>query len=66
VRDHETWVAVDNRTGRRVGMSSIGFTLEQAERTIEGWRERDRRGGRPDLHVLLPYLEPRLSEDALE
>lgn len=60
----DSWVAVDRRTGKRVGMSAIGFTREQAEQTIAGWRFRDEAGGRPDLHSLMPHLEARPAEEA--
>lgn len=52
----ESWGWRDKRTGEPVSMSST-FTQEQAERELEGWRERDRKGGRPDLHELMPYVE---------
>ena len=51
-----SWALYDSRTGRRVGMASAGFTRFQAERRIEELRDRDRRGGRPDIHDLMPHL----------
>lgn len=50
------WHVEDSRTpGKRASMSGF-FTQEQAERQIESWRKRDARGGRPDIHDLMPYL----------
>lgn len=50
------WHIEDGRTpGKRAGVASYP-SRESAERTIEGWRERDRRGGRQDIHELMPYL----------
>jgi hypothetical protein len=46
----------DTRTGRRVGMASVGFTQEQAEQQLADLRERDARSKRPDLHDLIPHL----------
>ena len=52
-----TWKIVDNRTGRRAGIACY-LTREQAERQIQTWRDRDARGGRPDIHDLIPFLAP--------
>ena len=50
------WHIEDSREpGKRAGIASYP-SREFAERMIEGWRERDRRGGRPDIHELMPYL----------
>ena len=54
--ERETWGWRDKRTGKRVSQSAT-FTREQAERELEGWLARDRRGGRPDLHDTMPYVE---------
>jgi hypothetical protein len=54
----EVWGYFDARTGARVSVTSA-FTREQAERQIEEWRERDRKGKRPDIHDLMPHLEAR-------
>lgn len=51
------WGIVDTRTGRRVSVVTF-FTREHAEATIQHWRERDAKGGRPDVHDLMPYLAP--------
>lgn len=51
----ELWTWADSRTGERVSLSST-YTREQAERELDEWRARDARGGRPDLHELLPYV----------
>ena len=52
----EIWGWRDARTGRRVSITSTR-TREQAERQLEEWHARDRRGKRPDLHDLMPYIE---------
>ena len=52
------WEAYDTRSGKSVGMA-VYNTQEQVEAAIEGWRARDRRGGRPDIHDLMPYLGAR-------
>lgn len=52
----EIWGWRDRRTGQRVSVSST-FTREQAERELEGWWARDRRGKRPDLHDVMPHIE---------
>lgn len=54
--ERELWTWADSRTGQRVSMTST-FTREQAERTLEAWRRRDARGGRPDLHEIMPFVE---------
>lgn len=52
------WEAYDTRNGRSVGMA-VYNTEEQVLAAIESWRARDRRGGRPDLHDLMPHLGAR-------
>ena len=54
--EREFWGWVDTRTGKRVSVTST-LTREQAERALAGWHERDRLGGRPDLHELMPFVE---------
>jgi hypothetical protein len=49
------WGWVDSRTGRRASVTSVP-TRAMAERVLAGWIERDRRGGRPDLHDVIPHL----------
>lgn len=49
------WHVEDCRTGRRAGIASYP-SKASAEAAIERWRERDLRGGRPDIHELMPYL----------
>ena len=59
VIDHRgVWDIVDSRTGRPTGMASY-MTREQAEREIDYLRARDARGGRPDFHEYVPFLEAR-------
>lgn len=50
-----TYIIYDRRTGKRCQMSSY-LTREQAEEAIRGYRYRDERGGRPDIHDLIPHL----------
>lgn len=52
------WEAYDMRSGRSVGMA-VYNTEEQVLQAIEAWRARDRRGGRQDIHDLMPYLAVR-------
>ena len=52
------WEAYDTRSGKSVSMS-VYNTEEQVLQAIEAWRARDRRGGRPDIHDLMPYLGAR-------
>lgn len=49
------WSWIDSRTRKRVSNSSC-FTREQAEKQLAHWQERDRKGGRPDLHKSMPYI----------
>lgn len=56
LNEREVWAWRDSRSGARVSVSST-MTREQAERELEGWMERDARGGRPDLHKLMPFVE---------
>jgi hypothetical protein len=50
------WHIEDSRTpGKRAGIASYPSFLSAAA-TIEAWRQRDARGGRPDIHELMPYL----------
>ena len=52
----------DIRTGQRIGMATVA-TRAQAERYLAKWWERDERGGRPDIHDILPYVEVYEIED---
>lgn len=56
MNDREVWGWRDRRTGERVSQSACN-SREYAERELEYWWERDRRGGRPDLHELMPHVE---------
>jgi hypothetical protein len=50
------WHIEDSRTpGKRAGIASYP-SRELAESTISAWQARDARGGRPDIHELMPYL----------
>lgn len=52
------WEAYDTRTGKSVSMA-VYNTEEQVRAAIAGWRARDRRGGRPDIHDLMPFVDAR-------
>lgn len=51
----DCWHIEDSRTGQRAGIGSY-FTKAQAEWQISIWRARDVKGGRPDVHEMMPYL----------
>jgi len=54
--DEETrYKIVDRRTGKRVSQSTFA-PIMYAHDAIVGYRNRDRRGLRPDLHELIPHL----------
>jgi integrase len=54
----ETWGWRDVRTGERAfTMSAVVRTREQAQAELDGWRQRDAKGKRPDLTDVLPHLE---------
>ena len=59
---NETWVIIDSRTGKKASVAGF-FSKEGAERQIEEWKERDRRGGRPDCHDSIPFLRPKKIPD---
>lgn len=52
----QSWGWRDSRTGMRWSASTTR-TREQAEAELQGWRVRDARGRRPDLHDDLPFVE---------
>ena len=58
MKTEELWSIIDKRTGLCVTVACF-YTKEQAEDQIERWKERDRRGGRQDVHDQIPYLEAR-------
>lgn len=51
------WTIADSRTGERATVMTYP-NRASAERQIEAWRERDRRGRRTDVHEMMPYLVP--------
>ena len=53
--DYTTYKIIDRRTGKRVSQGTYG-PLWLAHQTIIGWRRRDRRGQRRDIHELIPFL----------
>ncbi len=53
--DRAAWTWVDDRTRTRVSITSTS-TREQAERQLQAWQKRDAKGGRPDLHEVMPYI----------
>ena len=56
--DRTNWTIVDSRTDQRVTVASF-LSEENALSQIEGWKERDKKGIRPDCHESLPYLKPK-------
>lgn len=44
----EVWRIIDQRTGRPATKACF-LSKEGAERTIQGWKDRRARGGRPDI-----------------
>jgi hypothetical protein len=54
-REWENWKVTDSRTGSALGMSSYP-TKESCEKAIEGFIARDKRGGRPDIHEIIPFM----------
>lgn len=46
---------IDRRTGERVSITCCDSVM-YAQQFIAAMRARDRRGGRPDLHELIPHL----------
>lgn len=50
------WIVVDRRTGKRVTSVSF-FSQEQADKQIEAWIERDKKGKRQDIHDIIPFLQ---------
>lgn len=50
------WTVVDSRSGEPATACCF-LTRKGADRQIEQWRERDRKGGRPDVSHLMPFLE---------
>lgn len=52
------WGFVDTRTGRSFGIEAYP-NREYAQMVLDGYKARDRRGGRPDLHDVMPHVELR-------
>lgn len=52
---YDLWVIADSRNNKPLGVASYA-TKEFAERQIEGFRLRDGKGGRPELHGLIPFM----------
>lgn len=52
------WGIFDARTDRQVGMFRCR-TKERAEDQMKAWQDRDVRGGRPDIHDDIPFMEAR-------
>ena len=60
---HERWVIVDSRNDAwRMGMNCY-LSCEQAQQQIRSWTERDKRGGRQDIHAKIPFMVPKLLMD---
>lgn len=58
----ETWILIDSRTDKRCQMACY-LNEAQARAAIAGYVDRDKRGGRPDISHLVPYMDTRLIED---
>jgi len=52
---YEHWVVADSRTGKPLGVASYG-TKAFAEMQIAGFVACDGKGGRPDIHHLIPFM----------
>ena len=52
---YEHWVVADSRTLKPLGVASYG-TRAFAELQIAGFKARDGKGGRPDIHPLIPFM----------
>lgn len=57
VAGRRAWAFYDRRTGKRCGMAVAGMSRKSAERELEWLRVRDAKGGRPDIHDLIPHLD---------
>ena len=53
----------DMRDGKRCSMATYPQAW-MAERAIQSWRDRDARGGRPDIHDLIPHIGIRAAQFA--
>ena len=51
----EQWGWVDSRTGKPVSITST-YSQEAADRQLDAWLRRDAKGGRPDLHEVMPHV----------
>ena len=52
----ERWVIVDSRNTKwRMGLNCY-LSKQQALDQIRYWVDRDKRGGRPDIHDKIPYM----------
>ena len=54
-KQYEHWVIADSRTNKPLGVASYG-TKAFAEMQIAGFVARDGKGGRPDIHHLIPFM----------
>ena len=52
---HQLWRIIDTRTDEPCSVVSY-YSKERAEEQVEYYRRRDAKGGRPDIHDLIPYL----------
>lgn len=53
---NEIWEIIDTRTGKRCTIN-VYPSKESAKAQIRAWRQRDKEGGRPDVHDLMPYMD---------
>lgn len=54
----DVWEIYDTRTGRQA-QESVYLDPDRAEAALAHYRDRDARGGRPDLHDTIPHLAVR-------
>lgn len=54
----ERWELYDTRTEQRMSIATYP-SREYAEGVAQRYRERDARGGRPDLHEAIPFMAVR-------
>ena len=59
----EWWKIADSRNGRHLGVAWYG-SKENAEKQIAGFVARDGKGGRPDIHHLIPFMVAVLVTDS--
>ena len=61
--DRPSWKIADSRNGRHLGVAWY-WSKENAEAQIAGFVARDGKGGRPDIHHLIPFMVAVLVTDS--